>query len=152
MTVIESITFNVENNKTISLSSLQFMSKHVWPLLSLCWYFLYFTCIQFITGVRADSFSFILWHVPRKWCWQKSHWYQRRQIFWNQPCWMSSSVTSQRWLQFITSHQAHLWKVVLLQEGLHYLPELNLHQVWSLKCLYCHTHQGHHLGGTVAEW
>ena len=46
---------------------------------------------------------------------------------------MNSSVTSQRWLQFITSHQAHLWKVVLRQEGLHYLPELNLHQVCKPK-------------------
>lgn len=78
----------------------------------------------------THSASFSL-RVPRKWCWQKSHWYQRRQIFWNQPCWMNSSVTSQRWLQFITSHRAHLWKVVLRQEGSHYLPELNLHQVWS---------------------
>ena len=84
--------------------------------------------LMLILFCYTHSASFSL-HVPRKWCWQKSHSYQRRQIFWNQPCWMNSSVTSQRWLQFITNHRAHLWKVVLRQEDSHYLLELNLHQV-----------------------
>ena len=113
--ILSSIFRLTRQYHVIICSSCQEMSHHSWVDVN-------------IKFCYTHSFSL---HVPRKWCWQKSHWYQRRQIFWNQPCWTNSSVTSQRWLQFITNHRAHLWKVVLRQEDSHYLPELNLHQVWS---------------------